>query len=375
MSIGTLAARLEWAGGDQLGRLNKQKLRSLRDALKHSYNARQIKTPNKSLWYGLINEDDLKQDYDKKILSIEFDAQLEAGDVFEIFPEHSHWMVYLPFLTETAYLRSEVIRCRYSINIDGEEYWVYFQGPTETDISWYSKNDIAHNKLNLSGTIYIKKDARTEDFFSRFQHLKLDGHTWEVQVVDKISVPGIIELEVQEYYDNPIAELPVIKKRDTVAQIIGETIVKQDTVQGYKIDLDCYSPDYHWEIEGNKRVKILEECEDGKYCKVQVYPGAVRSYRVKYTNGTAGYHLDVSIDIAKAFIDGETKVKPYDVVTYKVEEPGKFWIESKAAKVIDSTDKTCKVEVVKMKKGSFDLFFKSDTTGETHTLTVEIMSL
>ena len=70
MSIGTLAARLEWAGGDQLGRLNQQKLRSLRSALKNSYNARQIKTPNKSLWYGLMSTDNLKPDYDKKILSI-----------------------------------------------------------------------------------------------------------------------------------------------------------------------------------------------------------------------------------------------------------------------------------------------------------------
>ena len=376
MSIGTLAARLEWAGGDQLGRLNQQKLRSLRSALKNSYNARQIKTPNKSLWYGLMNTDNLKPDYDKKILSIEFDSGLVEGDVFEVLWDESHWMVYLKHLTETAYLKAETIRCRYTLDIYGQEYWVYFQGPTETDISWYTNKDIARNKLNLSGTIYIKKDENTEDFFSRFQHLKIDGHTWEVQVVDKISVPGIIELEVQEYYDNPIADLPRIEKRDTISQIIGDTIVKQDSQPGYKINLDFYNPNYHWVVEGNDRVKVLEEFENGKYCTVQVYPGAIRTYRVKYTDGKSGYHLDVNIDIEKPKIEGNAQVKPYDIVKYTTKESGTFWAEApKTAKVVQKTPTSCEVEILKGKKGKFNLYFKCDASGETYTLPIEIFSL
>ena len=70
----------------------------------------------------MINLNNLKPDYDKKYLSVEFDAGLEAGDVFECLDDGTHWMVYLPILTETAYLRSEIIRCRYTMTIDGEEY-------------------------------------------------------------------------------------------------------------------------------------------------------------------------------------------------------------------------------------------------------------
>ena len=59
-----------------------------------------------------------------------------------------------------------------------------------------------------------------------------------MQVTDSISVPGILEIEVQEYYDNPIAELPEIRRgtenTDTNI-IIGETIVPQDTTIGYYI--------------------------------------------------------------------------------------------------------------------------------------------
>ena len=64
----------------------------------------------------------LKPDYDKKYLSVEFDSGLEAGDVFEVLDDGTHWMVYLPKLTETAYLRSEIIRCRYTLEIDGTSY-------------------------------------------------------------------------------------------------------------------------------------------------------------------------------------------------------------------------------------------------------------
>jgi hypothetical protein len=45
MSLKTLSARLQYNGGDKLGRINLQKLRGLRAALKDDYQSRMIKTP------------------------------------------------------------------------------------------------------------------------------------------------------------------------------------------------------------------------------------------------------------------------------------------------------------------------------------------
>lgn len=45
VSLTTLAARLQYQGGNALGRINQQKLNSLRAALKNDYNSRLIKTP------------------------------------------------------------------------------------------------------------------------------------------------------------------------------------------------------------------------------------------------------------------------------------------------------------------------------------------
>lgn len=90
--------------------------------MKNDYHTRMIKTPLHGAWPALINEDNLKSDYDKKIVSVEYAAGLEPGDVFQCLDDGTHWMVYLPYITETAYLRSEIIRCRYTLTIDDTTY-------------------------------------------------------------------------------------------------------------------------------------------------------------------------------------------------------------------------------------------------------------
>lgn len=372
----TLAARVQYAGGDQIGRMNKQKLKSLQWALKNDYNTRMIKTPNKAAVPCLINTGNLKSDYDKKYISVEFSSGLEAGDTFEILDDGTHWMIYLPILTETAYLRSEIIRCRYQLEIDGSLYWIYFQGPTETDLRWFLKNQININELNLSGTIYIKNDEKTKHFFKRFTHIKIDGHIWEVQVTDPITVPGILELEVQEYYDNSIAELPEIKEVSgeyPLNTIKGADVVKQDTIVGYSIDPLCYNKDISWKIENNPRVKLQETLENGRICKVKIYPGAIKTFDICYGE----QKRTITIDWAKPIIQGPQEVYPYETHTYWIKgENAKatFSIDSDLAKIIETGNDYCKVEIVSGKKGEFVLY--CDPEGQERTeLNIKIKSL
>lgn len=361
MSIKTLAARTQYLGGNQLDRINKQKLRSFQAALKNDYQTRYIKTDNHAAWPCLINKNSLKSDYDKEYISVEYAAGLEAGDTFECLDDGSHWMIYLPIITETAYLRSEIIRCRYTLDVDGEKYWVYFQGPTETDLRWFIKNQINVNELNLSGTIYIKNDEKTKKFFKRFTHLKLDGHVWEVQVTDAISVPGILELEIQEYYDNSIAELPEIKvDQETPLNVIkGQTVVKQNSIIGYMIDNAAYDPNIEWEVRDNPRVKIEEILDNGRICKVKIFAGAVKTFRIYYGE----QFLEVTIDWQKPIIQGPQEVYPYDIHTYFIKklpegEKVEFSIDNNNAQIINTEKDSCQVEIVSSKKGKFTLFAK-----------------
>lgn len=373
MSLQTLSSRIQYAGGSQLDRINKQKLRSLQAALKNDYNSRPIKTDEHSLYYGLINTNNLKSDYDKKILSIEFNAGLEAGDVFTCLDDGSHWMVYLPILTETAYLRSEIIRCRYTLDVDGTIYWIYFQGPTETDLRWYIKSGVNYNELNLSGTIYIKNTPETKKFFSRFTHIKIDGHVWEVQVTDSISVPGILELEVQEYYDNSFAELPTVTKVDCKSQILGEQVVVHDKEYGYQIPEKYYREDWEWRIQNNDRVHIVDIYRDGRTCKVKVEDGAIRSFDILYGTKQEGYKLTVTIDTEEPFIQGLTEIYPYDKVEYFTKVPGLFWVQSDIVEIEKSDETSCLVNVLTGKKGSFTLYFR-DKQDQEYQLPIKIKS-
>lgn len=376
MSIKTLAARMEYLGGNQIGRINQQKLRSLRWALKNSYNSRMIKTPLHAAWPCLINTNNLKADYDKEYISVEFDSGLEAGDTFECLDDGTHWMVYLPVITETAYLQSEIIRCRYTLEVNEKKYWIYFQGPTETDLRWFQKNQINVNELNLSGTIYIKNDENTKKYFKRFTRVKLDGHEWEVQVTDSITVPGIIELEVQEYYDNTIEELPKIRQNSEVEidpkpTIIGETLVKPDTIVGYMIDAEYYSPDNEWSVTDNPRVRIESIKDNGRICEVRIYAGTVKPFTLQYGDQL----LKVNIDWEKPIIQGPQVVYPYDTHTYWLKnKKGEFSINSNLAKIIEFNEDSCKVEIVTGKKGKFVLDCLLED-GTTTSLEIDIKSL
>lgn len=376
MSFSTLAARLQYNGGNQLDRIKKNKLRSLQAALKNSYQSHMVRTPLGAAWPCLINNNTsgLKSDYDKKIISIEYAAEVGPGDVVECLDDGIHWMIYLPTLTETAYLLSEIIRCRYTLEVDGITYWVYFQGPTETDLRWFQKSGVNINELNLSGTIYIKKDKHTQDFFKRFTKIKIAGHTWEVQVTDSISVPGIIELEVQEYYDNFVEELPEIVQ-EGCHEIIGRESVEQDNSYGYMIRDSYVRPDYTWTVEGNPRVEIENVSEDGKQCTVKVHDGAIRGFKIIYGNKNSGYHMDVSIARECKGIVGPQTVYPYDIVDYKVPVAGDFWVETQLAKIIQQDDVSCKIEIETSKSGNFNLYFQPKDTDNTITLPVTIGSL
>lgn len=375
MSLKTLSARIDYLGGDQLSRINKQKLQSFRAALKNDYNSRLIKTDKHASVPCIIknNAYGLKADYDKKYISVEFSAGLEAGDVFQCLDDNSRWMIYLPILTETAYLRSEIIRCDHSLNINGKEYFVYFQGPVETDIRWFIKNGINANELNKSGTVYIKKDDNTLQFFHRFTKIKINGHMWEVQVTDPISVPGILELELQEYYDNKEADLPQVKPSDKNQLIKGEKIVKQNTSVGYMVDDSIYNPSTSWTIAENDRVKIEEVLNNGQICKVKIYEGAVGKFTLMYGTNS----MEITIDTSDSFIIGPIEVFPYSTNRYSITLPqGKealFRTDNPNAKVVAVGDNYCDVEIVSGKSGKFKVMVKIDET--IYELPVKIKSL
>ena len=71
-------------------------------------------------------------------------------------------------------------------------------------------------------SLYIVKNDETEDFFTRFKKFTIDDRPYEVQVVDRVSNPGLLTVRLQEAFTNSIAEevgkdsIAIVKIKDYI---------------------------------------------------------------------------------------------------------------------------------------------------------------
>ena len=367
-------------GKNPRARIDQTKLWSFRRALTNDYNSRVIRTQEGTEINCLINAHNLKPDYDRKFISVDFASGLRAGDAFQCLDDLTHWMVYLPVLTETAYLRAEIIRCRYSIEIDGKVYWIYFQGPVETDVRWLQEKNINYVGPNLSGSIFIKKDEITKKFFHRFSKFKMKGQDWEVQAIDTISVPGIIELEIQEYYKNISEDIPEVKREDfNSLDISGADNIMAGKPSGYLLTDDLWKDDFTWGVTLNNKVFIESVSADmPNICTINTLDDAEGNFILSCGNKDKFYIKTINIlpnPVIEQKIEGDVEIYPYSTNEYKTNKKGIFELEkTDQAKIIRKDKCSCVVKVLTGKKGSIKLIFTEDN-GEKIVLPIKIKSL
>ena len=204
-------------GADQVERMKEDKLRTLKKSLLYSYQSATAILPNQYEFRCLMNPSKQSLDHEEKIISIPFEdiplnsselkeTNLKVGDVFEWKENGSHWLITLKKDEETAYFRAICRKCRYEIEINGQKYWVYVRGPVEQSILWSQANGNYFNNLNYTLVMYITKDSNTEEYFNRFSKIKINGDSWEVQAVDRLSSEGILEIALKESYNNAIED-------------------------------------------------------------------------------------------------------------------------------------------------------------------------
>lgn len=250
------STRFRQHGGNlQQERMIKDKRRSLDHAVWYSYQAAEIvkvDATDRKPFRALINPNKLKQDYDDKILSVGFEYNVEAGDVFEWLGTNTHWLVYLQDLTELAYFRGDIRRCSYQIaweDENGDIYTTYaaVRGPVETKINYIQKHGISVDTPNYSLDILMPKNEATLKQFKRYSKFYLQGDDvcWRVEAIDWISTPGILEVVAVEYYAN--------ETEDNIdSGIVGGLIVKPENPN---------SPEAEETIVGETFIKVKKEYE------------------------------------------------------------------------------------------------------------------
>lgn len=314
-SVSMLTKRLNQMGGrTQQERMIRDKRRSLDKALLYSYQGAFVKKiqdlnnipfpegeeENQPPVRALINPDKVKQDYDDKIISIGYEHDYKAGDVFEWVNTNSHWLIYLQDKTELAYFRGEIRRCRYTINYQDEDGIVHttyaaIRGPVETKINFIQKSGISVDRPNFSLHILLPGNQSNIDYFNRYNkfYLMEDNKKicWRVEAVDWISTPGILEIEAVEYYvnefednveDGVVGGLAVKEENPNTSRIEnlieGETFIKPKGVYEYKYTGLTLST---WEIDKSKyplEYKII----DDRTIKVRWTAGYSGQFEIQY---------------------------------------------------------------------------------------------
>ena len=289
--------RIQYAGGVMDNRVDKSKLHSMQMALQNSYQAEWI-TLNDNKYRCLINPDKLKEDYDQKVISIEHSAGMKEGDVFYWDRTDTHWLVYLQQHSESAYFRAQIRRCNYEIEVNNHKYWVYLRGPVETALVWRQKHNIEFNDLNYSLLIYVTKNEETLDFFKRFQILKIDGHRWRVAATDIFSQGSIIEVYLEEFFDNSLED-EQIKKEPIIFGEEEPYIDGPQFVEPYQTEIK-YSLANNLNATGaflvsSKKVKIVNS--DNNSCIINVISGKAGEFKIIYREeGKEDLELNVTIE-------------------------------------------------------------------------------
>lgn len=283
MSLDLLKKRLQFSGGNQEGRMIEGKLKSLKKALIHSYQAATAILADGREFRCLINPDKLKMDYEDKIISIPFEdiclnkdrvgttteglekIGMKAGDVFTWKETNTFWLVYLRRYEEDAYFRAEIRKCDYEIEINDNKYKVYIAGPSKARIDWMTKSTqggVSWNNLNYDAMMYLTKNEETEKYFHRFSKIKVCGRPWEVVMVDSISTEGVLQVALKEDFTNSIEEAAAAEKQPepeidtTLPYIDGDAIVYPYDEKSYTIQ---NASNGIWAVDNKSKVSIINQ--------------------------------------------------------------------------------------------------------------------
>lgn len=301
--------RLQYQGGNQEERMIKDKYNTFQKALLYSYQAAKVcKLGEEEIRKALINPDRIKQDYDDKILSIDYAYGYKPGDIFLWGGTNTYWLVYLRELTEDAYFRAEIRRCKYQIQWINEEKelvntWCYIRGPVETKINYVQKNGISLDTPNWTLELYMPaNEENIAKFKDRYATFMFDGKSWEVQVSDSVSMEGVLQVIALEHYVNETLDnveegiedyfevIPVLPETGTEYMILGNTFIKPLFSEEYIAE----KPGGEWSIlEPNRPIAL--DC-NGEKLKLTWTAMTSGQFTLQYTIDGETYQKVIAVE-------------------------------------------------------------------------------
>lgn len=222
-------------------------------ATKHSYQAARF---NRYPEYekevvGVFNPVTINQDYDTKMISTPFDSGYKVGDVFRWENTQTLWIIYNQNLTELAYFRGSTRRCNYMVRwVNGErelcETPISVIGPSMPDHTRMINGMMAGSFIVPSGNLIclVTDNQKNREYFHDDQTFIILGISYRVTNIDRLSMPGVIQIHATEYTTNMI-----------------EDDVEEDIRNAWNIQPIIPEHQSEYGIEGPVSVKPYEEAE------------------------------------------------------------------------------------------------------------------
>ncbi|MCD8210470.1 MAG: hypothetical protein LUC37_02870 [Prevotella sp.] len=303
MSLATLKKKLDYMGGEkEESRMQEDKLRTLKKALLYSYQAATAILEDGREFRCLINDNKLSGDYDNKILSIPYkDICLNSDRI-----------------GKTTTGEEEIgLKC-------GDVF------------EW--KETATHWLVYLE---YLEEDAY---FRAQIRRCDVDTeinnhHYW-------LYLRGPVETTIQwnqkaqiVWNDINYSLLVYITKND-------ETLDFFHRFKKIKID------NQWWEIKA-----VNPYYGDGiiEVCLGEWYNNEMQEAQIKPD-------LPDTPDPNSVYIDGKYRVHPYDILNYTIcnAEGGTWVLNNRKARFLETSDESCRLEVMTGKSGSFMLSYQID---------------
>lgn len=294
------------------------KYKSFEAALKNSYQAEWITldkgTENERRWRCLINPSRLTEQFDKKVISIDFESGVQEGTVFYWDRTDRYWMINLQQHTEEAYFRGIITRAEFQIDVDGTKYWAILRGPVETTTEWKGKHNIYWNNLNYSLALQVPKNSQTVHYFTRHKIIKVqmqfpdvntgemieEFHNWKVVATDKYSSEFLIDVYLDEWNDNAMEDARVQDGGDGGSEDSSEQetphIEGSDYVYGYDTDIPFSivgDTGGTWTVDNDKVAKITSI--EGNTCFIEVLVGKKSSFTLTYQSNLVSLVKQVEV--------------------------------------------------------------------------------
>ena len=307
-------------GHAQQERMIYDKKRSLDKALLYSYQGADIKKvdapDDEKPCRALINPNKLKQDYDDKVVSCNWDYGLAPGSIFQWMGTNTYWIIYLQDLTELAYFRGDIRKCSHTIkwmDVDTNEIHTTYaavRGPVETKISSSTKNGDNLDSPNYSLSILIPESESALKYFRRYAKFYMQGYSdgaptvcWKANAVNWISMPGVIELVAQEDYINKdvddVGEIPeykeIIERIEKEEQLKTEEESKSVVIVGDNFIKPKITYTYTCSVPGTWTIV-------GKNCPILILQKTHNEIKIKWDKFYSGQFILKCGDVEKTIV-------------------------------------------------------------------------